>query len=135
MSDGKRYISPPPEADGRYKYFRLFYTPVRVTVDGRGNFSAAEAPDLESGALRVVHSLLGRIEEGVEAEEITREEFIERCRRAGEGVKSADGKWDVPVEQIIELIPADLYDGISGTPDDIIEARRDRQKALMSKFR
>jgi hypothetical protein len=135
MNDGEPYVSPPPDADGPYKYFRLYETPVRVTVDDLGNFAAAEAPDLESGALRFAHSLLGRIiEEGAESEEIAKDEFIDRCRWAGQGVKSADGKYDAPIEEIMKLIPTGLYDGISGGMDDIIEARIDREKALRSRF-
>jgi hypothetical protein len=107
MTDGERYISPPPEADGPYKYYRLYATPVRVTLGDGGRFAGAEAPDLESGALRVAHSLLGRIEDGVESEEITRDEFIARCRWAGEGVKSADGEYDVSIEEVIKMIPSD----------------------------
>ena len=134
MTDGERHISSPPEADGPYKYYRLYGTPVRVTVDVGGRFAGAEAPDLESGTLRFAHSLLGRIEEGVESEEITKDEFIDRCRWAGQGVKSVDGKYDVPIEEVIKLIPADLYDGISGDEYDIIEARFDREKTLRSTF-
>jgi hypothetical protein len=134
MTDGERHISSPPEADGPYKYFRLYETPVRVTVDVSGRFAGAEAPDLESGALRFAHSLLGRMEEGVESEEITKDEFIDRCRWAGQGVKSVDGKYDVPIEEVIKLIPAHLYDGITGDAVDIFESRLDREKALRSRF-
>ena len=133
MTDGERHISSPPEADGPYKYFRLYETPVRVTVDVNGRFVGAEAPDLESGTLRFTHALLGRMEEGVESEEITKDEFIDRCRWAGQGVKSV-GRYDVPIEEVIKLIPADLYDGISGDAVDIFESRLDREKALRSRF-
>jgi hypothetical protein len=134
MTDGERHICSPPEADGPYKYYRLYETPVRVTIDVSGRFAGAQAPDLESGALRFAHSLLRRIEEGVESEEITKDEFIDRCRWAGQGVKSVVGKYDVPIEEVIKLIPADLYDGITGDKDDIFEARLDREKALWSTF-
>jgi hypothetical protein len=134
VTDGERHISSPPDADGPYKYHHLYETPVRVTIDVSGRFASAEAPDLESGALRFAHALLRRIEEGVESEEITKDEFIDRCRWAGQGVKSVDGKYDVPIEEVIKLIPADLYNGITGDAVDIFESRLDREKAVRSTF-
>ena len=83
MNERKPHISPPPDADGPYKYYRLYATPVRVICNERGTSIGAEAPDrMDGGKLKIANVLLGRIGTGVEAEDITKQEFVELCRRA-----------------------------------------------------
>jgi hypothetical protein len=82
MNDRKPYISPPPDADGNYKYYSLYSTPVRVVLNDRGTPIGAEAPAAEDGKLKTSNVLLGRIATGVEAESITKNEFVELCQRA-----------------------------------------------------
>jgi hypothetical protein len=82
VNDGKPYVSPPPDAEGPYKYYLLANTPVRVICDEVGVGYGAEAPDLTNGgALEVANTLLGPIEKGDDAEPITKDEFMESCRR------------------------------------------------------
>ena len=83
MMAAERYICPPPEADGPYRYFKIIDTiPVRVTCVG-ANFMGAESTDAENGgALKIAHTKLNRIEKDeLDVEEITKQEFIDMCRR------------------------------------------------------
>jgi hypothetical protein len=105
-------------------------------------FIAADAS--QDGALKVSHTLLGPIEKGDDAEAITKEEFVELCGRAAsrrQGLKPEDdsanpeGERELSMDEVLKLIPPELYDGITGAPDDVIEARRDREKGLLSSLR
>jgi hypothetical protein len=87
VTDGERYISPPPEADGPYKYYLLGNVrPVRVIYDMQGREIGAESPDRErGGALKINNELLSRLFASPEVEDLTKAEFVELCRRAASG--------------------------------------------------
>lgn len=81
MNDGKPYVSPPPEADGPYKYYLIAgFRPVRVTCDERGRKIYAEATNRE-GVLELA-ALVGKIEKDEDVDEITKGEFVEWCQDA-----------------------------------------------------
>jgi hypothetical protein len=84
MCEEAPYVSPPPDAEGPYKYYLLGNVrPVRVTCNARGRACCTEAPDrAHGGALKIDHELWGRILASPEVETITKAEFVERCRRA-----------------------------------------------------
>lgn len=82
-TENKPYVSPPPDAEGRYIYYMLAGIPVRVICDESGAGYGAESPDAsQGGALKVSHTLLGPIEKGDDTEAISKEEFMEACHRA-----------------------------------------------------
>jgi hypothetical protein len=81
MNDGKPYVSPPPDADGPYKYYLIAgFRPVRVTCDERGRKIYAEATNRE-GVLELA-PLVGKIEKDEDVDEITKGEFVEWCQDA-----------------------------------------------------
>jgi hypothetical protein len=84
VNDGKPYVSPPPDADGNYKYYLLGNVrPVRLTYNAKKLPIASEAPDpSDGGALKIDNELIGRIMSSPEVEDISRDEFVELCRRA-----------------------------------------------------
>lgn len=83
MTENKPYVSPPPDAEGKYKYFLLGgVTPVRVILNEAGRDIGAEAPDPADGALKINNVLLSRILSSPEVEEITKADFVDGCQRA-----------------------------------------------------
>jgi hypothetical protein len=83
MNDGKPYVSPPPDADGPYKYYLLGgVRPVRATcnVSGAKIFTESTVRE-EGGNLRPV-ALLGPLLKDEDVEEITKAEFVELCQEA-----------------------------------------------------
>jgi hypothetical protein len=84
MSDEKPYVSPPPDADGPYKYYLLGnIRPVRVIHNERGLPCGAEAPDsADGGRLKIDNVLMSRILSSPEVEDLTKQEFVELCQRA-----------------------------------------------------
>ena len=125
-------ILPPPEADGPYKYYLLGNTrPVRVTCDESGRRHGAEAPEIfNGGRLAYNHALLGRLFSSSEVEDLTKEEFVELCRR--DAIECAPGVQLPKTKTLQDLIPANLYDGTtSGAPESHAQARIDRQKGLL----
>ena len=83
MSESKPYVSPPPEADGNYKYYLVAGRPVRVTCDERGIKRFAEAPDPANGGALAIVALLNRImKDELDVEESTKAEFVELCQKA-----------------------------------------------------
>jgi hypothetical protein len=77
--NGKRpLVSPPPEADGPYRYYLIAdFRPVRITCDERGRKIYAEATNRE-GVLEFAN-LVGTIEKDEDVDEISKGEFVERC--------------------------------------------------------
>jgi hypothetical protein len=75
------YVTPPPEADGNYKYFLLGDTrPIRVLCTKRGSSRCAESPNPERGwVLTINNVLLGRLFWSDEVEEITKAQFVAMC--------------------------------------------------------
>lgn len=64
-----------------HKYYLLGSSvPVRVTLNADGLKIGAEAPDRETGRLVIRNSLLSRLEQSPEVEEIDEDEFNRRCR-------------------------------------------------------
>jgi hypothetical protein len=87
MSGDKPYISPPPDAEGPYKYYLLGgVRPVRVTCDESGAKIYAEATN-RMGALKIA-AVLAAILKDEDVEDITKDEFVELCRRAASGSPS-----------------------------------------------
>jgi hypothetical protein len=83
MSEYKPYISPPPDADGPYKYYLLGgVRPVRVTCCTNGAKVFTEAPDPADGGNLRAATLLLPIMKDEDVEDITKQEFIELCQRA-----------------------------------------------------
>ena len=83
MSEEKPYVSPPPDADGNYKYYLLGgVRAVRVTCNARGAKIFTEAPDPADGGALKPATLLVPILKDEDVEDITRDEFVERCQRA-----------------------------------------------------
>lgn len=83
MSESKPFISPPPDADGPYKYYLLGgVRPVRATCNARGVKIFTEAPDPADGGALKPATLLVPIMKDEDVEEIAKEEFVELCRRA-----------------------------------------------------
>jgi hypothetical protein len=120
MNDRKPHVSPPPDADGPYKYYLLGgVRPVRVTCDTDGAKIFTEAPGFPDGLLRVA-ALLVPILKGEDVEEITRQEFIDSCQSVAS-----------EAEEIAKKIPVNLYDGIGVDADDIDQARIDRERGLL----
>jgi hypothetical protein len=89
MCEKAPYISPPPDADGPYEYYLLGnIRPVRLMQNEHGRDICAEAPDpTDGGALKIDNVLIGRIMASPEVETITKDEFVERCRRAVDRAK------------------------------------------------
>jgi hypothetical protein len=117
---------------------------VRVILNERGVASSAEAPAKENGRLEIRNVLLGRIETGIEAESITKQQFVELCGRAasrsqglkpGDGPVNPEGKRELSVDEIVKKIPADLYDGITGDAEAVAQARIDREQGLLASLR
>ena len=90
MSDEKPYLSPPPDADGPYKYYLLGnIRPVRVMHNAKGLQCGAEAPDpADRGQLKIDNVLLSRILSSPEVEDINKQEFVELCQRALSGKRN-----------------------------------------------
>ena len=66
-----------------YRYFLLGDSvPVRVVFDARGQKIGAETPDPRTGQLVARVTLLSRLEQSYEVEEISETEFRRRCRLA-----------------------------------------------------
>lgn len=67
-----------------YQDFKIgSVNPVRVTCGTRGRYIGAGNPDRETGgALKFAHTLLGTIAKGEDADEITKQEFVEMCHDA-----------------------------------------------------
>jgi hypothetical protein len=86
MTDEKPYVSPPPEADGNYKYYAIAdVTPVRVVLNERGRPIGAETPDRHDGEkLKIATTLLGTIDKGDDASEITKAQFVAMCTALNE---------------------------------------------------
>jgi hypothetical protein len=83
MNDRKPYVSPPPDADGNYKYYVLGGSiPVRVTCDASGAKIYAEAPDSAGGGVLKIAAVLTAILKDEDVEDITKQEFVELCLRA-----------------------------------------------------
>jgi hypothetical protein len=79
MNDRKPLVSPPPDADGPYKYYLIAdFRPVRVTCDDRGRMIDTEATNRE-GVLEFA-PLLGKIMKDEDVEEISKPEFVEWCQ-------------------------------------------------------
>lgn len=145
MTEGKPYVSPPPDAEGPYKYYLIgSVTPVRVTCDTSGAKIFTEAPDPAGGGNLRVAALLVPIMKDEDVEPITKEEFVELCRRAaaqrqrvtpGDDSAKPEGERELSMDDVLKLIPANLYDGITGDEVVVYESRRDREKGLVSKYR
>jgi hypothetical protein len=83
MTENKSFVSPPPDADGNYKYYLLGNTrPVRVTCDESGAKIFAEAPDSADGGALKITPVLSAILKDEDAEVITKAEFVQLCQRA-----------------------------------------------------
>jgi hypothetical protein len=81
MNDRKPYISPPPDADGPYEYYLIAgFRLVRVSCDESGAMIHAEATNRD-GVLELA-AILTTILKDEDVEEISRQEFIDWCRRA-----------------------------------------------------
>jgi hypothetical protein len=79
----KPLVSPPPDADGLYKYYVLGdVRPVRVTYNERGTNIFTEAPDPAGGGILKPAVLLVAIMKEEDVEGITKEQFVELCRQA-----------------------------------------------------
>jgi len=63
-----------------YRYFFLGNSvPVRVTLSAKGLKMGAEAPDPETGRLVIKNTLLSRLEQSPEVDEIDKAEFDRLC--------------------------------------------------------
>jgi hypothetical protein len=63
-----------------YQYFLLGErVPVRVPLDEDGLRMGAESPDPQTGELVIKNTLLSRLDQSPEVEEITQEKFDEIC--------------------------------------------------------
>lgn len=82
MTEEKPYISPPPEAEGNYKYYRVGTAiPVRVKLDQSGFRIFAECPDHEkNGILMPDFHMLSVIRKDDDVTPLTKEEFIKLVR-------------------------------------------------------
>ena len=86
MSEDKPYVSPPPDADGNYKYFVLGGSrPVRVTCDASGAKICAEATYSAEGGILKPAAVLAAILKDEDVEPITKQEFVDLCLRAASG--------------------------------------------------
>ncbi len=73
----------------RYEYFLLGDTrPVRIAYSERGFKMGAETPDRETGELKIEHTLMSRIEQSWEVEEIDAETFEKLCRAYPETMRA-----------------------------------------------
>lgn len=83
MTEEKPYISPPPEAEGNYKYYIVGTNiPVRLKFNENGHRCLTEALNpREPDHLQVKNTYLGKILKDEDVREITKEEFVEHCRK------------------------------------------------------
>lgn len=85
MNEGKaRYVPPPPEAEGNYRYYLIAgFRPVRILCDERGRMFHADAPEGDPPGTMIVRTMLvTTVEKDEDVEEIAKEQFLEYCRRA-----------------------------------------------------
>lgn len=86
MAEEKPYISPPPEADGRYQYYLVArHIPVRIKFDENGQECLAEIADKDKpGQLKVHNHMIAKILKDEDVEETTKEGFVQACKNYAE---------------------------------------------------
>jgi hypothetical protein len=92
VSERKPYISPPPEADGPYKYYRHSGTPVRIFLNKHGRAIAAEALSQDNGTLEITSVFLDLIKDSARSVPITKDEFVALCLGAASDVGRGNEK-------------------------------------------